>query len=84
MTTERIDIRLDPERRRKLDDLTRLRGESISVVMRKALDHFYDDALRERRLEAVRRLSEMNIEDVPDPEELSRQLNSTYDIGPLY
>lgn len=83
MVTERLDIRLDPERRRKLTDLSKSRGMSTSMVVREAIDHLYEIAMRERRLQAVERIAAMNIEDLPDPEELSRQLDQAHDIGPL-
>jgi hypothetical protein len=34
-----------------------------------------------KRLEIVRRMAEANIEDMPDPEELSRQLAEAHDPG---
>ncbi len=44
----------------------------------------YEDELLAERLEAVRRISQLNIEDVPDPEELNRQLDETHDLPDLY
>jgi hypothetical protein len=35
----------------------------------------------ERRLRAVQELGMMSVEDVPDPETLSKQLDRTLDIG---
>jgi hypothetical protein len=42
------------------------------------------DEQRRRRMEAVERMASMNIEDVPDPDELSRQLNNKYDWSWMY
>ena len=39
---------------------------------------------RERRLAAARRLAAMEIEDVPDPEMLSRELERVHEPGGLY
>jgi len=83
MTTERLGIRLDPDRRRKLADMARRRGSSTSVLVREAIDRLYEMDQRERRFAAVEAMRRMQIEDVPEPEELSRQLDQTYDIGPL-
>jgi hypothetical protein len=84
MATERLDIRLDTERRRKLVELAHKRNTSISSLVRDLVDREYEVLVRERRFEAVRRIAAMAIEDVPDPEALSRQLDSTYDINDLH
>jgi hypothetical protein len=39
---------------------------------------------RQQRLKAVAELASMNVEDVPDPDELSRQLNEKYDWSWMY
>ena len=83
MVTERLDIRLDPERRRKLADLSKSRGVSTSMVVREAIDYLYELAMRERRLQAAARIAAMNIEDLPDPQELKRQMNEAYGDRPV-
>ena len=79
MVTERIEVRLDPERKRKLADMALKRGVSASRLVRQAIDLLYEVELRSARLAAVERISRMNIEHMPEPEELSRQLDATYD-----
>jgi predicted transcriptional regulator len=78
MVTERIDVRLDPERRRRLADLSKKRGLSISAIVREALDALYEAEKRAERMAAAERIGAMAIEDMPEPEELSRQLDETY------
>ena len=78
MVTERLDVRLDPEHRRKLSELAASLGASVSEIVRKMIDHAYDEALRERRRRAAQRIAQLQVEDVPDPETLSRQLEGTY------
>jgi predicted transcriptional regulator len=84
MTTERLEVRLDSEIKKKLNQIAEIREESVSEVVRQLILEAFDDAMRERRREAVRRIAEANVEDVPDPAELSRQLDRTYDAGSLY
>ncbi len=84
MTSERLEVRLDPDRHDKLQEIARLRGKVISQVVRELIDEGYDEALLERRLEAVRRLAAAAVEDVPDPETLCRELDATHDLPGLY
>ena len=81
MTTERLEVRLDAEHRRKLDELAKARGRPVSAVIREAIDRAYDEIRLERRLQLVRDIGELNIEDVPDPETLSKQLDEAHDPG---
>jgi hypothetical protein len=79
MVTERLEVRLDPERRRKLSELAEGQAAPVSEVVRRLIDRAYEDALRQRRRLAAKRLAEIEAEDVPDPETLSRQLEGVYD-----
>ena len=84
MIAERLDIRLDSERKRKLAELAESQGASISEVVRTMIDREYEQVLKEKRHQAFNRLIALEIEDVPDPDTLSRQLEATYDLGELY
>jgi hypothetical protein len=79
MASERYEIRLDSEHRRKLRELSAVRDAPASEVVREMIDEAYEEILVERRMALVKRIGELEIEDVPDPEALSRQLASTYD-----
>lgn len=81
MVTKRYEIRLDPERRRKLSWLSQEQQAPAAEMVRQAIDYFYEEAQRERRHRAIEAICAMEIEDMPDPEELSRQLASTYDVN---
>jgi hypothetical protein len=90
------DVRLDREHRRRLEALARRDGVPLSDAVRRMIDDAFRDihlpldelkqlretADRERRLEAVRRMAALNMEEMPDPEELSRQLDARYDTDP--
>ena len=80
MVTERLDVRLDRDRRRKLSELAEEQGLPVSEVVRRIIDHAYEEALGVRRRRAAREIARMAVEDVPDPETLSRQLEGTYEI----
>lgn len=80
MVTQRLEIRLDEEYQRKLSWLTELQEATTSAVLRQAIDHLYEEIMREERHRAIEELCAMEIEDMPDPEELNRQLESTYDV----
>ena len=83
MASERLEVRLDQERRRKLAELAERRGTAVSEAVRSLIDEAYEAILRERRMEAARALAAMAVEDVPEPDELSRQLEGTYESGGL-
>jgi predicted DNA-binding protein len=83
MATERLEVRLDPEYRRKLSELAAAHGAPVSEVVRHIIDQAYEDALRLRRVRAARELGRLEVEAVPDPEILSRQLEGTYDSTDL-
>ena len=83
MVGERLEVRLDAEHRRKLAELAEAKDAALSDVIRNMIDRAYDETLRERRHRAVRRIRQLAVEDVPDPETLSRQLAQTYDTSDI-
>ena len=80
----RLDVRLDDEQRRRLEVVVEARRTPISDVVRGLIDDAYEDAMRERRRAAAKRLAAMEVEDVPDPETLSRELEAAHEPGGLY
>ena len=79
----RLDVRLDAERRRRLEELVEERGVPISKVVRCLIDDAYEDIVRVRRKQAIERLIELNVEDPPDPDTLSRELEAAHEPGGL-
>ena len=77
--TVRLEVRLDEKRRAQLEEIAGNRGESISEVVRALIDDAYEVIRRERIRRAVDRLINLRGEDMPDPDELSRQLNNKYE-----
>lgn len=80
----RLDVRLDEERRRRLEELVEERGVPISAVVRRLIDDAYEDIVRARRKQAVERLIASNVEDPPDPDTLSRELEAAHEPGGLH
>jgi hypothetical protein len=52
-------------------------------MVRQLIDKAYEESLKARRRRAALELAQFEIEDVPDPETLSRQLAETYEPGGL-
>lgn len=80
----RLDVRLDAERRRRLEELVAERSMSISAVVRRLIDDAYEDVMLERRRQAVEHLVSLEVEDPPDPATLSRELEAAHEPGGLY
>jgi hypothetical protein len=74
MRTQRIEVRLEPETREKLEEVAAARGATVSELVRSLIESSYEEEVSGRRLAAAGRLGEMEIEDVPDPGVLKRQL----------
>ena len=77
----RLHVRLDPERRRRLEELAEEKGAPISEVVRRLIDDAYQGIMQERRRQAVRRLTSLEIEvtlpelEAPAIDALSRELD---------
>ena len=84
MVAQRLEVRLDPERRAKLAELVQKRDEGISDMVRRLIDEEHERLLADERRRAVEIICSLEIEDVPDPEELSRQLAQTHELPDLY
>ena len=80
----RLDVRLDVERRRRLEELVEERGVPISEVVRCLIDDAYEGIIRERRRHAVGRLVRLEVEDPPDAATLSRELEAAHEPGGLH
>ena len=80
----RLDVRLNAEQRRRLEELAEERGAPISEVVRRLIDDAYEDVMRERRKRAVERLMRLAVEDPPDAATLSRELEAAHEPGGLH
>ena len=84
MITRRLDVRLDQERRGKLRELAAELGSPVSETVRRLIDTAYEDSLGARRKRAALELGRLEIEDVPDPATLKRQLEAAHEPGGLH
>lgn len=69
--------------KKKLAEMAVREQASVSEVVRRLIDEAYESVLIESRLKLVQEIAGLNVEDVPDPDELSRQLNAKYDFTGL-
>jgi predicted DNA-binding protein len=83
MLAERLEVRLDSEHRRRLMEIASVRGKPISDIVRDLIDTAYDEVDRAKRLRAAEELGKLEIEDVPEPDVLARQLDGTYELPDL-
>ena len=79
----KLDLRLDAERRRRLEVVVEERDVPISEVVRNLIDAAYEDVMRKRRKSAVERLVGLEAEDPPDAATLSRELEDAHKPGAL-
>ena len=80
----RLDVRLDAERRRRLEEIVDERGMPISEVVRRLIDDAYEDVMRQRRKLAVGRLAKLEVEVPSDAATLSRELEAAHEPGGLH
>lgn len=82
MRTERIEVRLDPETRGKLEEVAAAKGLSVSEFVRSLIERSYEQEVAgAARLAAAERIGRAEIEDVPEPAELKRQLSEAHGPG---
>ena len=80
---ERLGVRLDAEGRRRLDVLVENTGETISEIVRRLIDDAYEGFMQKRRIQAVERLTRLEVEAPPDPDTLARELEAAHEPGGL-
>lgn len=85
MRTERVEVRLDPETRGKLEKVAAARGSSVSELVRSLIERSHEEEVAgAARLAAAERIGHMEVEDVPEPAEIKRQLSEAHgqDLAP--
>lgn len=76
---ERVQVRLDPDTRARLEEVAASRGASISEAVRFLIRDAHQELDSQRRIAAAQRLGKLEIEDVGEPGELKRQLARTHE-----
>ncbi len=77
--SKRVEMRLDDETYDDLAELAAERQISLTATIREAIKLLRDERDYRERKRAVDEIAAMEIEEMPDPEELKRQLDSMYD-----
>lgn len=75
MLTERLQILVDPERRRRLEAEATARGTSVGALVREAIDLAFPNTSEDRRA-AAERLLEAEPMAVPDVAQLRDELDA--------
>ena len=76
----RFELRLDPKRRERLQEIAGRYGVPASQAVRRLIDEAYADIGRSRRLQAVEELARMSVE---TPEDLYRALDGVHEPHPV-
>jgi hypothetical protein len=71
---DRIEVRLDLGRRQKLAAMTGRDGGAVSDWIRRGIDLAHEEYLTQEACEAIERLAQVREENMPDPDELKRQI----------
>ncbi len=71
MLSERLQILVTPEQRRRLETEARQRGASVGGLIREAIDSRFGGAPQEERMRALEQIEAMEGQFVP-PDELDR------------
>jgi len=76
MLSERLQILVSPEQKRRLESEAAAQGTSVGGVIRAAVDARYTRAPRAQRIAAVEAIAAMQAEVPEDPAELERTMNA--------
>lgn len=79
MRTERIEIRLDPQTRGRLEEMAAARESSVSELVRALIERSYEEELARARVAAVERITRVGVEEVPEPHVLREQFAQAHD-----
>ena len=70
---------MDPQTRGKLEEVAAARGSSVSELVRSLIERSHEEEVAgAARLAAAERIGRMEVEDVPEPAELKRQLSEAH------
>lgn len=78
----REPLHLD-EHRQRLAAIAALRATSLDAVLRDLIDRGFAEVDRQARVLTAERIGRLNIELVPDPQELARELDEVHGLPHL-
>lgn len=76
--TGRVEVRLDLEVQRKLEEVASVRGSSVSGVVRDLIERSYEEEMSQRRQKAAEEIGRLELEDVPEVDVLKEQLDGAH------
>jgi macrodomain Ter protein organizer (MatP/YcbG family) len=82
--TKRLEVRLGKEHWRKLEEIAHSMGLTVSEAIRHLIERVYEEELRAGRRRAAEELSALEVEDVPDPDILTRQFEGAHEPSHLH
>ncbi len=84
MRAERLEVRLNPETRSKLEEVAAARGSSVPELVRSLIVRMLDqeEVAGAARLAAAERIGQMRVEDVPEAAGLKRQFSEAHEASP--
>jgi hypothetical protein len=83
MITERVQILLTPQQRRRLEDEARRQGRSVASLVREAIDARFGAVGRHERLAAVDAIAAMSGGRYLTPEQINRAVEEEREGIPL-
>ncbi|MGH7910714.1 MAG: hypothetical protein ACREQM_13375 [Candidatus Dormibacteraceae bacterium] len=78
MISERLQVLLTPEQRRRLDREAREQARSVASLVREAIDARFNEPTREDRIAAVEEIKSMNSGVALTPEDLRRIIDESH------
>ncbi len=78
MYSERVQILISPEQRRRLEEEARARGASVASLVREAIDDRFGGVTSEERRQALERMRQRSAEYIP-PDELKELIDGRLD-----
>jgi predicted DNA-binding protein len=82
MITERVQILLTPEQRRRLEDEARRQARSVASLVREAIDARFGTVSRQERLAAVEAIATMSGGRYLTPEQINRAVEEEREAIP--
>lgn len=79
MRTDRVEVRLDPETRGRLEKMAQARGSSVSDLVRAMIERSYDEELNKARIAAAERIGKAWFENVPEASVLKEQFAQAHE-----
>ena len=75
---KRVEIQLDGEEYRKIEELAKLKGKPVAKIVREAVSMYHDAVSNEERKKAVRNMAGIQA-DMPSWEDVEKEIESLHE-----